>query len=247
MANSPGWILWRPRPGRFSSEVRRKWTIRTLVEIGEVSQQVTPIITGPRNGEQANFFRKAPVPSEGRSTGVRRSITPAAKKVIYQPDAPARDPVRFPRWRVGLICSSMRNFLAGVIHNGEWLEPAAASSLGFWTDNQAVTTKKPGPHREGRAQPGRTTLARDLNEKAGTEFRWKDKKHRACRKNRIPAGSSSRTINHYSEMVYITRCEGWRKRADPVSAFSAVFFGMHVTFLSDRGKRSQRSHNPDPS
>ena len=42
-------------------------------------------------------------------------ITPAAKKVIYQPDAPARDPVRFPRWRVGLICSSMRNFLAGVI------------------------------------------------------------------------------------------------------------------------------------
>ena len=26
-----------------------------------------------------------------------------------------RDPVRFPRWRVGLICSSMRNFLAGVI------------------------------------------------------------------------------------------------------------------------------------
>src|SRR5208283_1791497 len=43
------------------------------------------------------------------------TITPAAKKVIYQPDAPARDPVRFPRWRVGLICSSMRNFLAGVI------------------------------------------------------------------------------------------------------------------------------------
>ena len=27
-----------------------------------------------------------------------------------------RDPVRFPRWRVGLICSSMRNFLAGVIY-----------------------------------------------------------------------------------------------------------------------------------
>ncbi len=42
-------------------------------------------------------------------------ITPAAKKVIYQPEARARDPVRFPRWRVGLICSSMRNFLAGVI------------------------------------------------------------------------------------------------------------------------------------
>jgi hypothetical protein len=44
-----------------------------------------------------------------------RDITPAAKKVIYQPEARARDPVRFPRWRVGLICSSMRNFLAWVI------------------------------------------------------------------------------------------------------------------------------------
>ena len=43
------------------------------------------------------------------------TITPAAKKVIYQPEARVRDPVRFPRWRVGLICSSMRNFLAGVI------------------------------------------------------------------------------------------------------------------------------------
>jgi hypothetical protein len=49
---------------------------------------------------------------------VRCGITPAAKKVIYQPEARARDPVRFPRWRVGLICSSMRNFLAGVIVDG---------------------------------------------------------------------------------------------------------------------------------
>ena len=50
-----------------------------------------------------------------RASRVARNITPAAKKVIYQPEARARDPVRFPRWRVGLICSSMRNFLAGVI------------------------------------------------------------------------------------------------------------------------------------
>ena len=48
-------------------------------------------------------------------TNLCETITPAAKKVIYQPEARARDPVRFPRWRVGLICSSMRNFLAGVI------------------------------------------------------------------------------------------------------------------------------------
>ncbi|MGZ6073080.1 MAG: hypothetical protein ACXWOA_04265, partial [Isosphaeraceae bacterium] len=37
VANSLGLILWRPRPGRFSSEVRRKWIIRTLVEISEES------------------------------------------------------------------------------------------------------------------------------------------------------------------------------------------------------------------
>ena len=57
-----------------------------------------------------------PVASGQGAAGLLRApITTAAKKVIYQPAAPARDPVRFPRWRIGLICSSMRNFLAGVI------------------------------------------------------------------------------------------------------------------------------------
>jgi hypothetical protein len=42
-------------------------------------------------------------------------ITPATKKVVDQPDAPARDPVISPRWRVGLLCSTMRNFFAEVI------------------------------------------------------------------------------------------------------------------------------------
>ena len=55
-------------------------------------------------------------------------ITPAAKKVIYQPEARARDPVRFPRWRVGLICSSMRNFLAGVIGGVVPARPVTRSS-----------------------------------------------------------------------------------------------------------------------
>jgi len=36
-------ILWRPRPGCFSSEVRRKWTIRALVEISEESRYVSTI------------------------------------------------------------------------------------------------------------------------------------------------------------------------------------------------------------
>jgi hypothetical protein len=60
------------------------------------------------------FVDSATEPIRTRSSSVEL-ITPAAKKVIYQPEARARDPVRFPRWRVGLICSSMRNFLAGVI------------------------------------------------------------------------------------------------------------------------------------
>ena len=37
--DSLGLILWRPRPGRFSSEVRRKLIIRTLVEISEESRK----------------------------------------------------------------------------------------------------------------------------------------------------------------------------------------------------------------
>jgi hypothetical protein len=56
-----------------------------------------------------------PQPRRILDLGSGDAITPAAKKVIYQPEAPARDPVRFPRWRFGLIRSSMRNFLAGVI------------------------------------------------------------------------------------------------------------------------------------
>ena len=43
MANSLGLILWWPRPGRFSSEVRRKWTIHTLVEISEESRNNFPV------------------------------------------------------------------------------------------------------------------------------------------------------------------------------------------------------------
>src|SRR5208283_1520789 len=58
----------------------------------------------------------------------RTCNSPAAKKVIYQPEARARDPVRFPRWRVGLICSSMRNFLAGVIRRVELQELSGYTS-----------------------------------------------------------------------------------------------------------------------
>ena len=39
VANSLGLIFWWPRPGRFSSELRCKWTIRTFVEISEESRR----------------------------------------------------------------------------------------------------------------------------------------------------------------------------------------------------------------
>src|SRR5271157_1535586 len=80
--------------------------------------------------------------------------------------------------------------------------------------------KKPGPHRGGRAQPGRTTLARDFIEKAGTEFgsdsslpnqgfrvtlvRWKRKKHSACRKTRIPKDSLLRQLSYSRKRSYKT-------------------------------------------
>ena len=74
-------------------------------------------------------------------------ITPAAKKVIYQPEAPARDPVRFPRWRVGLICSSMRNFLAGVIPGRAVLLALCrvVDKFAAWNDHLAVALDQQAP------------------------------------------------------------------------------------------------------
>ncbi|MGB2608088.1 MAG: hypothetical protein WBC80_03880, partial [Isosphaeraceae bacterium] len=37
------------------------------------------------------------------------------RRSSYEPDAPARGVPQSPRWRVGLVCARMRNFLAGVM------------------------------------------------------------------------------------------------------------------------------------
>src|SRR5208337_2896423 len=42
-------------------------------------------------------------------------ILPWHRRSSYEPDAPARGVPQSPRWRVGLVCARMRNFLAGVI------------------------------------------------------------------------------------------------------------------------------------
>ena len=52
--------------------------------------------------------------SEGPA-GAPRAPIPTSAGPTYQPDAPARVPCDFPRWRVGLVCASVRIFLAGVI------------------------------------------------------------------------------------------------------------------------------------
>src|SRR5208283_813318 len=44
-----------------------------------------------------------------------RAILPWHRRSSYEPDAPARGVPQSPRWRVGLVCARMRNFLAGVI------------------------------------------------------------------------------------------------------------------------------------
>ena len=82
------------------------------------------------------------------------SITPAAKKVIYQPKARARDPVHFPRWRVGLICSSMRNFLAGVIGADESLPAGETAAAGFEDQGKSVEA---GGSDEWHFRPGEIT------------------------------------------------------------------------------------------
>ncbi len=42
-------------------------------------------------------------------------LLPWHRRNSYEPDAPARGVPQSPRWRVGLVCARMRNFLAGVI------------------------------------------------------------------------------------------------------------------------------------
>src|SRR5271165_1013325 len=44
-----------------------------------------------------------------------RLVLPWHRRSSYEPDAPARGVPQSPRWRVGLVCARMRNFLAGVI------------------------------------------------------------------------------------------------------------------------------------
>src|SRR5271157_3220435 len=95
-----------------------------------------------------------------KATKATQLVTPAAKKVIYQPDAPARDPVRFPRWRVGLICSSMRNFLAGVIGFGVGRGFAISSPFALRAPDNAPetwtwSTRSEGGCRLARPQPRR--------------------------------------------------------------------------------------------
>ncbi len=43
------------------------------------------------------------------------TLLPWHRRSSYEPDAPARGVPQSPRWRVGLVCARLRNFLAGVI------------------------------------------------------------------------------------------------------------------------------------
>ena len=49
------------------------------------------------------------------SSATLRELLPWHRRSSYEPDAPARGVPQSPRWRVGLVCARMRNFLAGVI------------------------------------------------------------------------------------------------------------------------------------
>ena len=49
------------------------------------------------------------------SSATLRELLPWHRRSSYEPDAAARGVPQSPRWRVGLVCARMRNFLAGVI------------------------------------------------------------------------------------------------------------------------------------
>ena len=45
----------------------------------------------------------------------KTAVLPWHRRSSYEPDASARGVPQSPRWRVGLVCARMRNFLAGVL------------------------------------------------------------------------------------------------------------------------------------
>ncbi len=51
----------------------------------------------------------------GFDSRLKTRLLPWLRRRSYEPDAPARGVPQRPRWRVGLVCARMRNFLAGVI------------------------------------------------------------------------------------------------------------------------------------
>jgi len=51
----------------------------------------------------------------GFDSRLKTRLLPWHRRRSYEPDAPARGVPQRPRWRVGLVCARMRNFLAGVI------------------------------------------------------------------------------------------------------------------------------------
>src|SRR5208337_575945 len=45
------------------------------------------------------------------ASGKGLALLPWHRRSSYEPDAPAREVPQSPRWRVGLVCARMRNFL----------------------------------------------------------------------------------------------------------------------------------------
>ena len=66
-------------------------------------------------GDQPASTRGVGMRSRCRPSCNGTPILPWHRRSSYEPDAPARGVPQSPRWRVGLVCARMRNFLAGVI------------------------------------------------------------------------------------------------------------------------------------
>ena len=70
-------------------------------------ERTRSLLSEPRNQDE--------VPAARQLASLDAAILPWHRRSSYEPDAPARGVPQSPRWRVGLVCARMRNFLAGVI------------------------------------------------------------------------------------------------------------------------------------
>ena len=102
----------RPRPRQPAAASGSK---RAITPVSSEPGSTTEIARTTARPMSSLTPKRANWSSLDRPRQAEGNLLPWHRRSSYEPDAPARGMPQSPRWRVGLVCARMRNFLAGVI------------------------------------------------------------------------------------------------------------------------------------